>query len=239
LRRILGSAACVGLVLLLVAAAARAQTGAKAKTEAAPPTEVDSWHAERFARSERGMEMTYLWSKGRKLRVEMVVSGIPVVTIVNGPRYYAIDSLHGVGVAIERSARAVARDARGGRPFGTEVERILADGGEKVGTEELAGQTLDLYRVTDGTGRRQAWATQKEPKLPIRVEIFDRPSGQTTRADYLEWTRRLDVPDSFFEPDPRIRLESVTYDDYVKRSATEAVGPVPVLFGDLLHGERR
>ncbi|UCE85353.1 MAG: hypothetical protein JSU66_13530, partial [Deltaproteobacteria bacterium] len=87
--------------------------------------------------------------------------------------------------------------------------------------------------------RRQVWATQEDPKLPIRVEIFDRASGHTTRADYLEWTRRLDVPDSFFEPDPRLTLERVSYDDYVERSAREAVGPVPVLFGDLLHGERR
>ena len=233
-------AAAISLAALLATSAAQAQPEAQPKAPqaaAAAPAE-ETWYAERFGQSQRGLQLTHFWSKGRKLRVETSVSGVPVLTIVNGAHYYAIDALHGFGVAIERSAKALAQDARGGRPFGGELEAVRAEGGEKVDTEELGGRALDVYRVTDDTGRRQVWVTQEEPKLPVRIEFFDRASGQTSRADYLGWLRKLEIPDTFFEPDPRFKIEPVSYDDYVKRAAKEPIGPVPVLFGDLLHGKR-
>jgi hypothetical protein len=36
-----------------------------------------------------------------------------------------------------------------------------------------------------------------------------------------------------------VQLERVEYADYLKRSETSAVGPAPVLFGNLLHGEKK
>jgi len=58
-----------------------------------------------------------------------------------------------------------------------------------------------------------------------------------TTTDYIDWIADPVLTDAFFEPDPRIQLETIEYDDYVKRSGQGPVGPAPVLFSPLLHGK--
>jgi len=48
----------------------------------------------------------------------------------------------------------------------------------------------------------------------------------------------LDLPDRVFEPDPRFSVESLSYDEYTKRSASGDPPSVPVLHANLLHGEK-
>ena len=55
-------------------------------------------------------------------------------------------------------------------------------------------------------------------------------------SQYLDWTRGTKMPKAFFEPDPRIQIESVSYEDYVRRSRREPVGPAPAFYRELLHG---
>lgn len=194
------------------------------------------WYAQTLTTGDAGLRVIHYWSKGRKLRSEMVVVGRPIVTVVNGEHYYAVDVLTGRGVDIRRSPAALAADARGGRPFGNELERVKAVGGEKIRSERLGGRKCDVYRVTDPKGRREVWIAEGEAQLPIRIEVFDRKSSITVRTDFVDWSRDVALPDSFFEPSPQWTLEQVEYEDYARRSAKEPVGPVPVLFGDLLHG---
>ena len=47
----------------------------------------------------------------------------------------------------------------------------------------------------------------------------------------------LPIGDAFFRPDSGIEIALLTYQEYVdKQAAREPIGPVPVLYGDLLHG---
>ena len=167
-----------------------------------------------------------------------MVGGYPIVTIVNGATYYVIDPLRGFGLAIERSSRAQGLDAerKTKRPFGLEGERLIADGAEPVRKGKLAGRQSQLYRQTDHLGRREVWITDDALGLPLRLEAFDRSSGATVRTDFVDWARDLPIPDRFFEPAAGVQLERLTYDEYVKRSAEEVLGPAPVMHGDLLHG---
>ena len=91
----------------------------------------------------------------------------------------------------------------------------------------------DLNQSIGDTVRQ---ATGKDP-LPLRVEVFDKGLKSPSRRDYIGWTQALELPDAFFEPDPRVKLERMSYDEYLKRSAEGPVGSVPILFGSLLHGE--
>jgi hypothetical protein len=217
---------------LAIAAAA----GAAERKQAARP-EPDSWYAESFSQGERGFLATHYWSKGSRFRSEIVIAGHRIVTIVNGETYYILDAVGKTGVAIQRSPLAIAADAKRGRPFGREFERLVAGGGEKVKTEKLGGRDCELYRLTNSSGRFEVCVTPEEPRLPIRVETFNRATGATDSVDYLNWLSGMPLPDAFFEPDPRIELERVDYDDYRKRSVRERIGPAPVLFSYLLHGE--
>jgi hypothetical protein len=185
---------------------------------------------------ETPLRVEHFWSKGRRLRVHTVLAGHPVVTIVNGDRYYVLDELTGTGVAIRRNPAARRADAGGARPFGNDAERILREGGEKVRSERLAGTSCDVYRITDAKGRREVWVTQEEPRLPVRVEIFERISGRSGRHDYLDWSRDVPMPDAFFEPDPRFTIESLEYEEYLTKATEGPVGPAPVFYSDLLHG---
>ncbi len=195
----------------------------------------DTWFAEAITPSDIGIESSYLWSKGRKLRADTVVAGTPVVTIVNGATYYAIDGRSLVGTAIERAPKALANDAKGGRPFLNDSERMIAMGGEKVSSERIAGRPCDVYRLTDSEGKKTIWMTQDNLHLPVKIELFGRAAGQTATT-IINWSRGFDVPDAFFEPDPRVTLERLSYQDYVNRARTRAPSAVPVLYGDLLHG---
>ncbi len=195
----------------------------------------ETWYAEAFTESESGLRVTYHWSKGRKFRSEIILGGIPVIYLVNGSTYYAIDSLAQRGVAIERSPKALAEDAKGGRPFLNDGERVIAAGAEKTDSERVAGRPVDVYRVSNEPLKKTIWVTQDKLHLPVKMEIFDRQSSQTATT-HIDWGRDLEISDAFFEPDPRVQLEHLTYAEYKERSQKGPVGPVPALFSDLIHG---
>jgi len=218
------------LVCALAAALVSSRAGGQAAAGAS-----DTWFAEAITQSNLGIQSSYLWSKGRKLRADTVVSGIPVVTIVNGTTYYAIDARAMVGTAIERAPKALANDAKGGRPFLNDGERMIATGGEKIASERIAGRPCDAYQLTDDEGKKTIWMTQDSLHLPVKIERFGRAEAQSATT-IINWSRDFQVSDAFFEPDPRVTLERISYDEYVKRAHERIPSAVPVLYGDLLHG---
>ncbi len=155
---------------------------------------------------------------------------------MSGEFYYVIDTLAAAGIAIRRSAAAFARDADRGRPFGREGEEMLAEGAERVGTDDQTGRACDLFRLTDARGRREICLTQDAHRLPLHAEQYDRASHRRITTRYLDWSQGFATADSFFTPDPRIALERIEYEDYLKRSRSGVVGPAPVLYRELLHG---
>jgi hypothetical protein len=216
-------------------AVAGAPSDAPDARQTGPPT----WYAQALARGDAGLNVTHFWSKGPLLRAETVISGHKIVTIVNGEWYYAFDALLNQGMAIRREAAAIARDAPERRPFGNEYEILLEQGAEKVGEEVLLGRPSGIFRVTDHGGRRELWVTLDEARLPLRVEIFERSTGRKRYTDYINWRSALYIPDAFFEPAPGVDLERMDFDAYVQRSIqTGPVGPVPVLYSDLLRVKR-
>lgn len=228
----------LALAVWLIAAPAAAQEAANA----APAPAADSrptWYAQALARGEAGLNVTHFWSKGPMLRAETVVAGHKVVTIVVGDWYYAYDGLTGRGLAIRRDPAAVAKDATLARPFGNEYDAMLRQGAELVREEELVGRRTGVFRVTDGLGRRELWATLDEQHLPLRVEIYDRRTAQNRYTDYLNWLSQLAIPDAWFQPDATAQLEQLTLEEYLTRTSDRGpVGPVPVLYLDLLHVKR-
>jgi hypothetical protein len=227
--------ALAAVPLLLAPALAFAQAGDKRPAgPPAPPV----WHAQKMETTElSGFSVTYFWSRGRSLRAETVFQGEPMLTLVHGDWYYAIDELRGSGVAIQRGPAARAADARNERPFAEEARMILSRGGEKIRSEKSGTQQVDVYRLNDEAARRDVWVVQGKEPLPLRVEVFDKGMKSQSRRDYIGWTQALDLPDAFFEPDPRVKLERYSYDEYLKKSADGPVGPAPILYGSLLHGE--
>jgi hypothetical protein len=225
-------------MLLTVALAATGAAGEepRAPAPAEQAAELPTWYAQTLARGDLGLNVAHFWSKGSHLRAETVIAGHKIVTLVKGPWYYALDELTGYGLAIRRDAGAVARDAPERRPFGNEYEILMAQGAEKVGQDTLKGRPIEVYRITDGQGRRELWVTADDEKLPLRVEIFDRMSGKKGYTEYVVWDTGLTLPDAFFEPDPDVAFERMEFEEYLQRSAESgAVGPVPVLYPMLLH----
>jgi len=199
-----------------------------------------TWYAQALARGEAGLNVTHFWSKGAKLRAETVVAGHKVVTLVNGPWYYAYDVLAREGIALARTPDALARDEPGRRPFGNEAEALLHQGGQKVGEETILGIVCDIYRLTDRMGRREVWVMRGGSQLPIRLSIFDRARGASTTTDFLNWQSGLPIDDRFFEPDPGVELPRLTIEEYFLRWGEQGpLGPVPILYADLLHGNVR
>ncbi len=199
--------------------------------------ELQTWHAQALAHSEVGLNVSYFWSKGAKFRSETVVSGHRIVTIVNGDLYYAYDAVTRQGLAIRRSPEAIAQDRPDRRPFGRELEILMGQGAEKVGEELHHGVPCEVYRVTDDAGKRVLWLTQSEPQLPVRLELFSRQSGRTRYTDYLNWMSDVPLDDSFFQPEKEIELTRYSLEDYLRVTLNEGpVGPVPVLYAELLHG---
>jgi outer membrane lipoprotein-sorting protein len=195
-----------------------------------------TWYAQALARGEAGLNVTHFWSKGPLLRSETVVAGHKIVTIVNGEWYYAYDALTGQGIAIRRDPRAVAQDGTRNRPFGNEYASLMDQGAELVREETLLGRPTGVFRVTDRIGQRELWATLDEQHLPLRVEIYDRRSMSRRYTDYLNWQSQLAIPSHFFEPDPNADLERLEFADYMDRTVRQGpVGPVPVLYANLLH----
>ena len=130
----------------------------------------------------------------------------------------------------------MAQDEARGRPFANELQKLLIEGGELVDTEESTHGPVDVYRVTDERGRRTLWMSTKEPQIPLRIQTYDRATATTGRVDYVNWLHGLPIWDEFFTPDPRIDLERISYEQYKQRAGRVPIGPAPVLYRQLLHG---
>jgi hypothetical protein len=225
---------------LWIAAAVFAALGAAAARAAdpAPPAPgTSTWFAQVLAHSEGGLNVSYFWSKGAKLHAETVIAGRRITTLVSGNTYYAYDAVGQDGVAITRSAKAIAADARGQRPFGREFENLVTQGAERIRDEDVMGRPCEVFRLTDQLGRRELWVTKDPKRLPVRIVIYRRDTGRTVTTEYLNWLTGLSIADGFFEPESSIKLERLDFDTYMRRSATgEPIGPVPVLYTDLLVG---
>jgi len=215
---------------------ADAKTGAVA--DGAQEAAQQTWYASTIAQSDDDFMVTHYWSKGRKLRAETVIAGRRIITIVNGPTYYIIDPVLNAGIGIGRAPLALEDDAERTRPFGDEHEAILRGGGERVGERELAGQKVDLYRLTNSAGRVEVWVVPGA-NLPVRVERYLRESGKRERLNYVNWISGLYIDDSFFEPPRGMEIQTFDYEAYVRRALGGPVGPAPPLYSNLLHGELR
>jgi hypothetical protein len=218
--------AALGLVLFSAGAAS-----------AQPAEGPSTWFSQVLSHSDTGLNVAYFWSKGAKLRAETVIAGRRITTIVSGNTYYAYDAVAQVGVAVGRSQKAIAADARGERPFGREFENLAGMGAERIRDEKLMGRDCELYRLTDGLGRRELWVTKDKLRLPVRVIVYRRDTQQTTTTDFTNWLTGLSIADGFFEAESSVKLERLDFETYTKRSSTgEPIGPVPVLYTDLLVG---
>jgi hypothetical protein len=233
--------AAAALPVAPCAAAEEAQAGRSGAAKAAPTPAGKGVPAEptlfalALAHSELGINVAYFWAKGPKLRAETVIAGRKIVSLVNGDTYYAYDATGREGVAIGRAKAAIAKDAPDRRPFGRELEIVLGQGGEKVGEEEVGGRACERFRVTDAAGRREVWVTKDALRLPVRLEIFSRLTGKTIATDFVSWTSALPIEDAFLEPEPGVRFQRLSFEEYAARQFTP-VGPVPILYMDLLTG---
>lgn len=232
-------AATLVALALWIAGSAGGQPEA-AESKSAPPARAplpDTWYTQALAYSEAGINVTHFWSLGPRLRAETVIAGHRLVTIVSSDTYYAYDLLSRQGIAVKRSAKAVAQDAARARPFGNELDALLRHGGESIGADEVGGRQVEVFQATDGRGKRQVWVTTDGRRLPIRLKIWRRSTGRTLHTDFLSWTRGLPIDAGFFEPEPYVVFERMSFEEYVARQADRLpTGPVPVLYTDLLHG---
>jgi len=221
--------AVVGIASLCAAAANAA--------DPAPAPGTSTWFSQAISHSDAGLNVSYFWSKGAKLRAETVIAGRRVTTIVSGNTYYAYDAVSQNGVAVTRSPKAIAADARGERPFGREFENLVSQGAERIRDEDVMGRACEVFRLTDQLGRRELWVTKDKLRLPVRVVVFRRDTQKTTTTDFVNWLTGLVIADGFFEPESSIAFERLDFDTYIRRSSTgEPIGPVPVLYTDLLVG---
>lgn len=214
----------------------------KSETEAKTPySGPPTWYSQTRVSTEYGIVLTHYWSKGPKFRVQTMLAGHPVTTIVDGPFYYIYDEILGRGAAIERNTTAIAEDATRGRPFGREREDLLASGGELVRDGESTDDQIsfDVYQLTNDNGRRRVIVTDSVPALPVRIETFVRASATKGVLEYSGWQRDLTIADSFFTPPQTINFQRLTYREYTQRAGHEAIGPAPVYYRDLLHGKKR
>jgi hypothetical protein len=213
-------------VLALLAPPARAQQ---------PSAGSETWYTERLMAGGAAPTIEHLWSKGPWLRSELVVGGQPIVQLVKGNRYVIVNRLQRKGIAIQRSPLAISHDAAGKRPFADDRDRIVAAGGERVGSETIGGRECEIYRVTDGDGRRETCVTSGG--LPVRTEMWHRSSGSSSSASYLSWASQVPLTDEFFDPDPGVVIEEYGYDQYLAAVQKGPVGPAPPLHNYLLHGK--
>jgi Predicted periplasmic protein (DUF2092) len=201
------------------------------------PAGSSTWFSQVLSHSDTGLNVTYFWSKGARLRAETVIAGRRVTTIVSGNTYYAYDAVGQNGIAVTRSPKAIAADARGERPFGREFENLVALGAERIRDEKVMGRDCEVFRLTDQYGRRELWVTKDKLRLPVRVIVYRRDTQKTTTTDFVNWLTGLSIADGFFQPESSIALERLDFDTYARRSATgEPIGPVPILYTDLLVG---
>lgn len=209
---------------------------APGKDQAESQKEPTGFYSMTFGRSGLDLVVAQYWSRGPLLRSVTVVAGHPIVTLVNGEKYYTYDALTREGYVIQRSKQVVAQDRDRIRPFATDLEELIEAGGEKVREENLNGIGVDVYRLTDEAGRRTLWVTQNNLQLPIKMEAYDRSSGRMGELDWIQWIPGISVPESFFEVPSNLDLQVFDgYVEYLKALSEGAVAPSPPLFNYLLH----
>jgi outer membrane lipoprotein-sorting protein len=210
-----------------------------AKEAPASTSEAQTWTASSVVRSDTAFRITYYWSKGPRLRAETMIGIRPIVTIVAGDRYWVYDELGRTGLEIERAPAAVREDAERTRPFANDLEELIARGGERVETNAIDGVPVEVWRLTNTAGRRTIWVTASEPKLPVRIENFDRESGQIATLEYSGWRSGVELPDRAFAPPADLELQRYDYETFLRTAIeNDALGRAPVLYPSLLHGPR-
>jgi hypothetical protein len=201
-------------------------------------SEQESWYTSTVVSGRGGYRVTHYWSYGSALRSQTLVGVSPIVTIVRGDRYWVYNELLGEGIEIKRSTQAVAEDGKRARPFGNDLEGLIQGGGERVESGLLSGVPAETWRLTNTQGRRTVWVRVDEPKVPLRVENFDRESGESATLNYSNWASGFSVPEAFFEPLVTVKFKKFEYDEYVAESLKGPVGSAPILHPELIHGRR-
>jgi outer membrane lipoprotein-sorting protein len=224
------------ILALMVALATSHATESLAEEPPKAPSVPKTWHATVFFSSGDSYRIIHYWSSGSSMRAETLIGGHPITTIIRGDRYIAFDRLMGKALDVERSPAAVAQDQGRVRPFAIELEDLKRAGGEKIEETTMSGVPVEVWRLTDETGRRTVWVSKKEPFIPIRAETFVRGSSQTLIFDYSNWGFDLEIPDSFFTLPSDVEVVRFGYAEFERRSAKEPVGVAPILYPDLLHG---
>ncbi|MDG2051048.1 MAG: hypothetical protein P8M78_12885 [Myxococcota bacterium] len=205
-----------------------------------PEGAVHGLYATTVGRSQSEFIIVHYWSSGARFRSETIISGHPIVTLVNGKDYYTWDRLTGEGYRVKRSSQVVAADETRLRPFGLELQEILEDGGEKIRSETLNGIPVDIYRVTDEAGKRTLWVDAGRMDLPVRLESYSRSTGRTGRLDWLNWNPNLIMSEKFFDLPEGLKLDRFdSYEKFLERLAEGPVAPTPPLFLYLLHDSAR
>ncbi|MFK7895025.1 MAG: hypothetical protein AB8G23_04265 [Myxococcota bacterium] len=219
----------IGVVLTLLPAAGQAADSEKGDA-------TKRFYASTFVSGRSGYRVIHYWSDGATMRAETLIGGHPVTTIVKGDQYLVFDRLTKQGLAITRAQEAVSAEKKGARPFGKEWVEIQAAGGERVEETNLSGIEVEVWQLTNDGGSQKVWVSKDAPRIPLRVEVYDRRSSDTVKTDYSNWKLNLDIPGAFFDAEQGVKFERFTYEDFVNKARTERVGTVPVLYPDLLHG---
>jgi len=226
-----GLPACLFLLVSIVGTVRAEDTPA--------PQVPKTWQATAFIRGDGiGIRIIDYWSRGSDMVARTLINGRPITTIVSRGRYIVYDGIAGEGLNIGRSSRALAEDKGRIRPFAFEYEEMKAAGGEKIEDIRLGDRRGEIWQKSDAGGRQKLWVSVGTPQIPVRLETFDRKSMATVELDYQNWIFDLEMPDRFFEAPGGIQLETLEYDVYMKKSLEGPVSRVPVLYPDLLHGER-
>ena len=69
----------------------------------------------------------------------------------------------------------------------------------------------------------------------ILGESYTRATGNTIATEYVNWAADLPIDDGFFEPEAGVDFQRLSFEQYAARQFTP-IGPVPVLYMDLLTG---
>ena len=221
-------------ILVLLGAAPIGHAEDEEERPSLPPPK--TWHATAYVRGRIGLRVIDYWSRGAEMRARTLIAGHPITTLVRGERYVVVDELTGRGVDIRRSKEALAADQRRIRPFAFELDDLIADGGEKVEDVRIGSIDAEIWRVTDGAGRRKIWLKANDPRVPLRVETFNRAAADTLELDYTNWIFDLALPPEFFAIPQGIVIERFEYDDFLRRAGEGTTPNLPVLYPDLLHG---
>ncbi len=221
-------ALAAALLLLCAVIAAHAQRG--------DAEDAKSWYALRLRTGEAlSLGFEHLWSSGASLRTEFVLGGRPYLTLVHRGRYIVIDKLAGTGASVERHENARRAKASPGRPFGfgDELETLVDAGGEYVGDETVQSGRCRLHRLTSQVGRQEVCVQEEGHGLPLYIKHWNRESNREEQVNYLSWIPDFEAGSDFFAPDPRVKLQEYSYDDYAQGKVRE-----PVLYPRLIYGPR-